>query len=273
MSEPPSVDTDQRALAESHERSGSGSAQDGARVAAVTGAAGAIGSAICHELGRRGYRVVAWGRSVSGLEGVRQVVEGEGGSLVTKSFDLMDKGACAEAVDWLARSYGRLDVLVNNAGAWFDEPIAESTDEHWRHVLEVNVVAPVRLARLALPLLRRSSAPRIVNIGSKNAFRGEAGLASYGVSKAALNALTREMAAEFATHGILVNCVAPGVIDTESNTDFLAEEGEVFLRRIPLGRFGTTEEVALAVAFVCSEECSFATGSTFLMDGGQLTGP
>ena len=273
MSEPPSVDIDQRAFAENDEPAGSGSVGDGARVAAVTGAAGAIGSAICRELGRRGYRVVAWGRNTSGLERVRQAVEDEGGALITRSFDLMDEGACAEAVDRLARSVGRLDVLVNNAGAWFDEPIAESTDEHWRHVLEVNVVAPVRLARLTLPLLRRSPAPRIVNIGSKNAIRGEAGLASYGVSKAALNALTREMAAEFATHGVLVNCVAPGVIDTESNTDFLAQEGDVFLRRIPLGRFGTTGEVAHAVAFICSQECSFATGSTFLMDGGQLTGP
>jgi NAD(P)-dependent dehydrogenase (short-subunit alcohol dehydrogenase family) len=191
--------------------------------------------------------------------------------MLIRSVDVADAGACAEGIEWLEREAGRLDILVNNAGAWFEEPIAESTDEHWRHVLEVNVVAPVRLLRLALPLLRRSLHPRIVNIGSKNGFRGEPGLASYGVSKAAMNAVTREVAAEFAQWGIIVNCLAPGVIDTESNAEILAGDvSTVYRRRIPLGRFGTSEEVAHAVRFLSSEDCTFATGSVFLIDGGQL---
>ena len=243
----------------------------GSRVALVTGAAGGLGVSICRELGRRGCTVAAWGRNAQRLESLRESLEPDIGSILVRSVDVADAGACANGIEWLEREAGRLDILVNNAGAWFEEPVAESTDEHWRHVLEVNVVAPVRLSRLALPLLRRSPHPRIVNIGSKNGSRGEPGLASYGVSKAALNAVTREVAAEFARWGILVNCVAPGVIDTESNADILSgDAASVYLERIPLGRFGTSEEVAQAVGFFASEECSFATGSVLLMDGGQL---
>jgi NAD(P)-dependent dehydrogenase (short-subunit alcohol dehydrogenase family) len=111
-------------------------------------------------------------------------------------------------------------------------------------------------------------------IGSKNGVRGEPMLASYNVSKAALSALVRSMASELGAHGILVNCVAPGVIDTPSNMEVLSSDelSVAYRRRIPLGRLGTAQEVASMVAFLCSERCSFATGSTFLTDGGQLAG-
>jgi 3-oxoacyl-[acyl-carrier protein] reductase len=248
-----------------------GSATPTGRIALVTGAAGGLGVAICRELGRRGCSIVAWGRNRQRLDSLRQSLTGDVESVLTRSVDVADAGACEDGIEWLEREAGRLDILVNNAGAWFEESVAESTDEHWRHVLEVNVVAPVRLSRLALPLLRRAPHPRIVNIGSKNGFRGEPGLASYGVSKAAMNALTREVAAEFAQWGIIVNCLAPGVIDTESNAEILAgDAAAVYRGRIPLGRFGTSEEVAHAVGFLSSEGCTFATGSVFLMDGGQL---
>jgi NAD(P)-dependent dehydrogenase (short-subunit alcohol dehydrogenase family) len=240
-------------------------------IALVTGAAGAIGSAICRELIGDGYHVIACDERAGAL---REQCAALGDNCQELIFDLSDSRACAEAIKSVAAGHHRLDVLVNNAGTWFVEPFEASSDEHWRKVFEVNVLAPVRLSRLALSLLRKSQRPRIVMIGSKNGVRGEPMLASYNVSKAALSALVRSMASELGAHGILVNCVAPGVIDTPSNMEVLSSDelSAAYRRRIPLGRLGTAQEVASMVAFLCSERCSFATGSTFLTDGGQLAG-
>jgi gluconate 5-dehydrogenase len=240
----------------------------------VTGAPGGIGSAICAALAARGYSIVACARSEERLPALATAVESAGGECLTRAFDIADARACEDAIAWLEKTVGRLDVLVNNAATWFYEPFLRSTDEHWRRVLEVNVVAAARLARLAVPLLRHSAHPRIVNIGSKNGSLGEPQLSSYDVSKAALAALTRSLGSELAELGILVNCVAPGVIETESNGRLLQDpDASAAARdRIPLRRFGDAEEVAGVVAFFCGDDCSFATGSTLLLDGGQLAG-
>jgi 3-oxoacyl-[acyl-carrier protein] reductase len=241
-------------------------------VALVTGAAGGLGSAICHELGRRGYSLVACDREEEALDALGQALAHDETPVATRAFDLASSDECERHLTWVEQELGHLDVLVNNAAAWFYEPFMDSTDEHWRRVLEVNVIAPARLVRLALPLLRRSSRPRIVNIGSKNGFLGEPRLASYDVSKAALSALTRALALELADDGILVNCLAPGVARTSSNDAELERAGDAYVRRIPLGRLAEPAEIAQFVAFLCSSECSFATGSTLVCDGGQLAG-
>ena len=240
----------------------------------VTGAAGGIGRALCLELAQRGYSLVACDCSDEELELLAAELEHQGARCDRRAFDLRDARACELAMRWVGETAGRLDALVNNAGAWFHEPFLESTDEHWREVVEVNVLAPARLARLAVPLLAQSPQPRIVNVASINAFLGAWGWSSYDVSKAALVALTRSLALELAELGILVNAVAPGFIATESNRSVLEdpEASEFYRRRIPLGRFGHPREIARAVAFLCSEDCGFATGSTLLMDGGHLAG-
>jgi NAD(P)-dependent dehydrogenase (short-subunit alcohol dehydrogenase family) len=254
------------------ERASAAQAENGP-VAVVTGAAGGIGRSICRTLAGRGCSIVAWDRDHAGLQLAERELVDERRVVFARSFDLTDAAECREAAGWVHESLGRVDILVNNAASWFEENLEATTDEHWRHVLEVNVVAPARLAKLLLPALRRSSQARIVNIASKNAFAGEYGLVSYSVSKAALVALTREQALEYATYGVLVNCVAPGVIDTDSNEGVLAGDArEVFRSRIPIGRFGSTDEVAHAVAFLRDRETTFCSGSTLLVDGGQLAG-
>jgi NAD(P)-dependent dehydrogenase (short-subunit alcohol dehydrogenase family) len=244
------------------------------RVAYVTGATGGVGRAIVHELARQGYLVVASDRDALELERVAESVRSRAGDCRTSVCDLADASECEHAMNRVATEIGELDVLVNNAATWFFEPFLATTDEHWREVLEVNVVAPARLSRLAAPLLGRSHSPRIVNIASKNGLRGEPGLSSYDVSKAALIALTRVLAVELAASGILVNCVAPGVLDTESNRGMLEDpdRSEVYRNRIPLGRFGSPDEVASVVGFLCGSHSGFATGATFILDGGQLAG-
>jgi 3-oxoacyl-[acyl-carrier protein] reductase len=239
----------------------------------VTGAAGGIGSAICATFAKAGKTVVACDQSEAGLQALMSSLSTLSGRCFTKTFDITNPSACIEAFSWLRDTVGRLDALVNNAGAWFYEEFCEATDEHWHQVFAVNVLTPARLCRLAVPLLEASPCPRIVNIGSKSGLQGQRCLSSYCVSKSAIEALTRCLALELGSRGILVNCVAPGVIDTDSNANLKDSRARNAAEdRIPLGRLGTAFEVAKAVAYFCSEECSFSTGSTLLIDGGQLSG-
>jgi gluconate 5-dehydrogenase len=242
-------------------------------VALVTGASGGIGRALCAVLGEE-YAIVACDRSHDRLDALSSELAARSVTHHVRTFDLRDPDECRAEIDWIGTELGRLDVLVNNAGAWHHERFLESTDEHWREVLEVNVIAPARLARLSTPLLRRSPRARIVNVSSKNAFLGEVGWSSYDVSKAALTALTRSLAIELADLGILVNAVAPGFVATESNREVLDDPGAsaAIQERTPLRRFCQPEEVANAVRFLCSAELKFATGSTLLLDGGHLAG-
>jgi NAD(P)-dependent dehydrogenase (short-subunit alcohol dehydrogenase family) len=242
-------------------------------VAVVTGAAGGIGRAICDELAAE-YLIVACDRSGPALDGLACAFQDAGSRHAVQAFDLQDASACQTAVDWISDRFGRLDVLINNAGAWHYERFLESTDDHWLEVIEVNVLAPVRLIRLAVPLLRESPRPRVVNVSSKNAFYGEYGLSSYDVSKAALTALTRSLALELGEFGILVNAVCPGVVATESNQQTLddPQASAAYVRQIPLGRFCEPSEVARAVRFLASPDLTYASGSALLLDGGQMTG-
>jgi 3-oxoacyl-[acyl-carrier protein] reductase len=240
----------------------------------VTGAAGGIGRAIAGELARRDFRVVVCDRTEDPLSRVAAEVRSEGGTCDERVFDLRDTAASADAIAWVSAHIGGLDVLVNNAATWFEEPFLESTDEHWREVLEVNLVAPARLSRLVVPLLSLSSAPRIVNVATTYAFLAEPGWSTYIASKAALVGLTRSLAVELAGANILVNCVAPGVVLTDSNADLTSQPKifEAYCRRIPLGRFADAGEVAKAVAFFSGLESSFVTGAVLAVDGGHLAG-
>jgi NAD(P)-dependent dehydrogenase (short-subunit alcohol dehydrogenase family) len=247
---------------------------DDQRTAMVTGAAGGIGRAVVDELARAGCHVIACDRAKDPLRRLVISVRASGGLCEECIFDLRDAAASAEAVSWVSEQIGRLDVLINNAATWFEEPFIESTDSHWREVLEVNLVAPARLTRLAVPLLERSTAPRIVNVATTYAFLAEPGWTTYVASKAGLVGMTRSLAVELAGSRILVNCVAPGVVMTESNAG-LSDQPDVFdayRARIPLGRFADPTEVAKAVVFLAGPECSFVTGSVLTVDGGHLAG-
>ncbi len=255
-----------------------------ARVAVVSGAAGNIGRAIARRLADDGFHVVATvydgsagdqrpGHPLYSDDASGEALGADEGWDVL-SCDLADDADCRELISWVGERHGRLDCLVNNAAAWSFGSLVETSDADWRNTFEVNVFAVARLVREAHPLLRDSDAPRVVNIGSSCGFQPEVGIGPYCVSKAAVHALTAWMAVELGGDEILVNAVAPGFIDTSSNAQYMsAERLPGRLARIPVGRPGTTDEVAGAVSFLASPSLGFVTGVVLRCDGGQVAGP
>jgi NAD(P)-dependent dehydrogenase (short-subunit alcohol dehydrogenase family) len=244
------------------------------RVALVTGAAKNIGLAIASALDAAGFGIVATtfaGSPGWGKDDPVAVTPDEATSLGASrnwdvlSCDLADPDDCRQLMAFIRDRYGRLDCLVNNAGTWVWAGV-ETSDDDWRHVLEVNVVAPARLVREACSLLAGSPCGRVVNVGSVSGLFSERGQAAYSASKAALHALTRSFAIELASERVTVNAVAPGLMRTSTN----AADGETSARSsvVPLGVLGPPEEVGRLVAFLASEQAGYITGAIIPCDGG-----
>jgi NAD(P)-dependent dehydrogenase (short-subunit alcohol dehydrogenase family) len=242
------------------------------RVAIVTGAASGIGKATAIELSRRGLIVIAIDRNAPQLEELPQ----ENSSILTFSADVTDKNQLEKIVSQIADQFGRIDVLVNNAGYSFYERHAESTLEHWRQTMVINIDAMYVLAKLVAPHMMEKHYGRIVNVSSTQSLQAEGNVSAYAASKGAINAWSRSLAVDLAEYNILVNVVAPGVIQTgmsvidgidETQTEFF-RQWYVEQRKIPLARAGKPEEVAKAIAFLCGEECTYITGQTLVVDGG-----
>lgn len=254
-----------------------------APVALVTGAARNIGYAIANRLQEDGYQIVATvyaGELLSGLGAPAKVSLSEGRELGERrgwdvlSCDLAAPGACEKLIGHMQERYRRLDCLVHNAATWTYGPALEVEDKDWLRVFNVNVLTIVRLVRAAHSLLRAAPEPRVVNISSIGAEWAGNGVAPYNVSKAGVSALTRALAVELASDRILVNAVAPGFIDTSSNSHELENPSVLqhHLRLIPAGRLGLPEEVANAVSFLAAPQLGFVTGCVLRIDGGQLAG-
>lgn len=234
-------------------------------VAAVTGGASGIGAAVARELHAQGARV-----AVLDLEpGAPQP------GILAVCTDVADDASVRAAVDQLLTRFGRLDVLVNNAGIGAQGTVADNDDDEWLRVLDVNLLGMVRASRAALPALRRSSAAAIVNMGSIVATAGLPQRALYSASKGAVLALTRAMAADHLSEGVRVNCVNPGTADTpwvgrllERSGDPVRERAALEARQ-PHGRLVTADEVATAVAYLASPRSGSTTGASLAVDGGM----
>jgi 3-oxoacyl-[acyl-carrier protein] reductase len=238
------------------------------QVALVTGASRGIGRAIALALAQAGQRVVGTATSESGAAGISAALAPFGGRGIV--LDVTDGPALQAAVEGIVAAEGALHVLVNNAGITRDTLSMRMRDEDWDAVLDTNLKAVFRACRAVSRPMMKQRYGRIVNITSVVGASGNAGQANYAAAKAGVAGLTRALARELGSRGITVNCVAPGFIATDM-TDALPEAARTaLLANIPLGRLGTPEEVAQAVAFLASPQAAYITGSEVHVNGGMF---
>jgi len=239
------------------------------RTALVTGAARGIGLAIATRLAADGLRVAL-------LDQDRDGVDAAAGAVARGAMALVGDVTRANDVDGaigrVESTWGRLDVLVNNAGITGRSfPIWELSEEDWRRVIDVDLTSVFLCCRAAVKVMLRQGGGRIINIASIAGKEGNPTLVPYSTAKAGVIGLTKALAKEVATRGILVNAVAPAVIGTELLKQMEQSTVDLLVSKIPMGRVGKPEEVAALVAWLASDECSFSTGAVYDLSGGRAT--
>jgi 3-oxoacyl-[acyl-carrier protein] reductase len=235
-------------------------------VAIVTGGAGGLGSALVRRLHRDGLRV-----AIADVDGAAaEALAAELPGALPVAVDVTDPGSVEQMVSIVLARWGRVDVLVNNAGlAGRAAPVTEYPVDEWRRVIEVNLHGVFHVTRACLPHMIERGSGRIVNVASIAGKDGNPRLAAYSAAKGGVIAFTKAVAKETATTGVLVNCVAPGIIDAGLGEQATPEERELYRSWVPMGRMGRPEEFAELVAWIASPACSFSTGATFDLSGGR----
>jgi NAD(P)-dependent dehydrogenase (short-subunit alcohol dehydrogenase family) len=240
-----------------------------AKTALVTGAARGIGLAIATRLAADGLRVALLDQDRDAVQAAARAVGRDALALVADVTRARDVDAAVARVE---REWGRLDVLVNNAGITGRSfPIWELADEDWQRVIDVDLTSIFLCCRAAVKVMLRQGSGRIVNIASIAGKEGNPTLVPYSAAKAGVIGLTKALAKEVATRGILVNAVAPAVVGTELLKQMEPSTVDLLISKIPMGRVGTPEEVAALVAWLSSDECTFSTGAVYDLSGGRAT--
>ena len=246
------------------------------KVAIVTGGGTGIGRAVAVALAGEGYSVVVAGRRTEPLEATAAEGSRLGARMLSVPTDVRDPRSVKALFAKTLETFGRLDVLVNNAGILTFAPIAEMTLNSFRRVLDVNAVGCWLGMKAVIEPMKRAGGGSIVNISSIEGFTGAAGLSAYSASKFAVRGMTKAAAQELAAFGIRVNSVHPGGVLTRmvvESEDARAESAEAFMKAMPLHRFAEPVEISRLVAYLASDESSYSTGSEFVADGGLLSGP
>jgi 2-dehydro-3-deoxy-L-rhamnonate dehydrogenase (NAD+) len=239
------------------------------RTAIITGGARGIGFATAQKMLASGAAVVLWDLDAAALAKAAASLQG-GVRVRTARVDVTDAGSIQGAVDALVRDAGKIDILVNNAGiTGGNAPLWELEPEVWRRVIEVNLVAPYLVCHAIVPHMMAAGYGRIVNIASIAGKDGNPNASHYSASKAGLIGLTKSLAKELATKGVLVNCITPAAAKTEMFGQMTQAHIDYMLSKIPMNRFVTVEELATMIAWLSSEDCSFSTGAVFDISGGR----
>ena len=239
------------------------------RVAIVTGGTRGIGRAICLELAQRGADVAFnYAKSAEAAESLKTELEALGVRSIATQCDVASTEAAAEMVQQVKDTFGRLDILINNAGITRDNLIMRMKEDDWDEVINVNLKGAWNFAKAAVRVMLRQSSGTILNISSISGLNGMAGQSNYSASKAGMIGLTKALAKEVGTRHITVNALALGAVVTDMTTGLDPSYQDWFLKQIPLGRFAQPEEMAKIVAFLVSDDARYITGQVIRADGG-----
>ena len=239
------------------------------KVAIVTGGSRGIGAEVAGRLAEDGAAVVVSGRDGDRLQRTVREWETQGRAVLGVVADAANREDCERLVTTTRQQFGRVDVLVNNAGVTHDQLLVRMTDEDWDRVIEVNLRSAFLMTRaVSKALVRQKSGGRVINITSTSGAMGNAGQVNYSAAKAGLIGFTKAAARELAHWSILVNAVAPGLIETDMTKNLSATAREALLAQVPLKRSGTVREVAEMVRFLAGDGATYITGQVFHVNGG-----
>jgi 3-oxoacyl-[acyl-carrier protein] reductase len=239
------------------------------QTALVTGATRGIGKAIALALGRAGATVIGTATTDGGAASITKYLGEAGARGEGIRLDVTESAAIETALGGVVQRFGEIVILVNNAGITRDNLLLRMKEEEWDAIMDTNLKAAYRLSKAVLRGMMKARHGRIVNIGSVVGTSGNAGQTNYAAAKAALVGFTKSLAQEVGSRNITVNCVAPGFIDTDMTRALPDAQREKLIERIPLGRLGSPEDVAHAVAFLASREAGYITGATLHVNGGM----
>ena len=241
------------------------------KIAIVTGGARGIGRGIALELAKRGAKVVVnYHANAAAANDVVRLIQQSGGDAIAVQADVSKLDEAQKLIKSATEFGGRLDVLVNNAGTTRDMLLAMMPEGDWDLVIATNLKSAYNCCKAALKPMMRQKYGRIVNIASVAGLAGNGGQTNYSASKAGLIGLTKSLAKEIGGRNITVNAVAPGFVPTDLTNEILSKVQDEAIKATPLGRLGTVEDVAYAVAFLASDEAAFITGQVLSVDGGMV---
>ncbi len=238
------------------------------QVALVTGASRGIGAAIALELARKGVKVVGTATTDAGAVKITEALSAFAGC-VGRTLDVTQAATGEALVDAVAKEYGALHILVNNAGITRDNLAMRMKDDEWEAVIEANLKGVFRMSRAVMRTMMKQRYGRIVNITSVVGASGNPGQANYAAAKAGVAGMTRALARELGSRNITVNCVAPGFIETDMTASLHEEQQKALLGQIPLGHLGKPADVAHAVAYLASPNAGYVTGQELHVNGGM----
>jgi len=238
------------------------------KIAIVTGGGGGIGRAVAGTLARAGAQVLVLGRTEATLAEACQEIRAGGGLCDPHVVDVADPAAVSAAFEAILEAHGRIDILVNNAGITRDNLVLRMKEEEWSSVVAVNLGGVFHCTQAAARAMLKARGGKIINLASVSGFRGNPGQSNYTAAKGGILAFTKSCAKEFASRGVQVNAVAPGLIETEMTTRMPGDARQWLLDNVPLGRLGTPAEVADAVLFLASPWSDYVTGHVLVVDGG-----
>ena len=240
------------------------------KVALITGASRGIGKATAEKFARNGYNLALVSRSKESLEKVKEEIGGTGSEILIFPADVSDFERAQEIVKEVHDHFGRIDVLVNNAGTTLDKFLLRTSESDWDTIININLKSVFNYSKAVSRIMLKQKHGVIVNVSSVVGLIGNAGQASYAASKAGIIGFTKSLAKELGSRNIRVVAVAPGFIETALTESLPQEVKRAYLEQIALRRFGKPEDVANLIYFLASDEASYITGQTFVIDGGMI---